>query len=59
MTTKTTSPEKPVAIVCAECGRELECCAFCEREDCSAASCYSCLVVALRQSTKLLHLHGG
>jgi hypothetical protein len=53
------SPENAVAIVCSECGRELECCAFCDREDCSAACCYSCLVVALGESSKSLHRHGG
>jgi len=55
----TTNPENAVAIACAHCGRDLECCAFCERDDCSIASCYSCLVVALGQSSKLLHRHGG
>jgi hypothetical protein len=55
----TTSPDEAAAIVCRECGRGLECCAFCEREGCSAASCYSCLVVALGESAKPLHPHGG
>jgi hypothetical protein len=47
------------AIKCAECGRDLECCAFCDREDCPAASCYSCLVAALHEYLKQPHRHGG
>jgi hypothetical protein len=53
------SPEKTAVITCAECGRDLECCAFCDREDCTVASCYACLVTALHESVKQPHRHGG
>jgi hypothetical protein len=53
------SPESTTMLVCSECGRELECCAFCDREDCSSPSCYACLLVALHESLKQPHRHGG
>jgi hypothetical protein len=44
---------------CSHCGRSLECCGFCEREDCGHAVCTSCMRVELRQALPVLHPHGG
>ena len=56
---RTDSGDTTTAMVCAECARPLETCAFCDRTECGSASCYACLVVALHQSLKQPHAHGG
>lgn len=47
------------AIVCAECGRGIDCCAVCEADDCDDCICYRCLIVALGHSKAHPHDHGG
>ena len=56
---RTDSGDTTTAMVCTECARSLETCAFCDRTECGSASCYACLVVALHQSLKQPHAHGG
>ena len=47
------------ALACADCGKAIDCCEFCDRPDCPAAVCYRCVSVALGQATRDLHDHGG
>ena len=42
--------ESQGALVCTRCGASVECCAFCEREDCNHAICNRCMRLGLRQS---------
>jgi hypothetical protein len=44
---------------CTRCGASLECCAFCERDNCDKTICLRCLRTELRQSLVHPHLHGG
>jgi hypothetical protein len=46
-------------LACTKCGCDIDYCSFCDREECSAACCYGCMVVDLRQSTPAIHAHGG
>jgi hypothetical protein len=58
--TKTSEAATKDRLVCAGCHRELECCSFCgEDEGCPEPSCYPCMAVAIGQSSKRLHPHGG
>jgi hypothetical protein len=38
------------SLVCTRCGASVECCAFCERENCNHAICNRCMRLGLRQS---------
>jgi hypothetical protein len=51
--------EPTETLVCLECRAEVECCAFCERDDCSETICYKCLRIALGQALAQPHVHGG
>lgn len=44
---------------CTSCGRSIEVCYLCEREDCPDAACYRCVVVELREYVPQPHGHGG
>jgi hypothetical protein len=46
-------------IVCRDCDCAIDCCQFCDKEDCEKAVCYRCMIVALGQSIPDLHPHGG
>lgn len=46
-------------LICSDCRRGIEWCAFCDGQECAAGVCYGCLVVALRQPTPMPHTHGG
>jgi hypothetical protein len=48
-----------VGLVCQGCNTAIEWCSFCDRTDCGAAVCYSCVVVDLRESIPQPHAHGG
>jgi hypothetical protein len=48
-----------VLLVCTKCECDIDYCSFCDAEDCSAACCYGCMVMDLRQSTPAIHSHGG
>lgn len=47
------------SLVCRTCQREIECCYFCEAEDCPEACCYRCMVVELGEFLPQPHEHGG
>lgn len=55
MSTSTTTDRR----ACVVCGREVEVCACCEKEDCAQAICYPDLAVRVGQSIRVLHTHGG
>lgn len=42
------------AIVCVHCGREIECCAFCEAEHSDDCVCYRCLIFDIGQAYSYL-----
>lgn len=42
--------QTPRSLVCTRCGASVECCAFCEREDCNQALCNRCTRLGLGQS---------
>lgn len=44
---------------CKQCEVAVECCAVCEREDCSDLMCYRCLRLALGLTLPQPHAHGG
>ena len=44
---------------CTGCGRELECCCFCDDPNCGVPICYPCLMIDLRQAMAQPHAHGG
>lgn len=44
---------------CRACGAPIECCEFCEGEDCPEAACYGCVIVALEETLPHPHVHGG
>ena len=44
---------------CIRCSVIVECCAFCEREDCTETFCYRCLRIEFRESLPQPHVHGG
>ena len=46
-------------LACLGCDRSIECCSFCDEEDCRVAICYRCVVLALGESAPSLHTHGG
>jgi hypothetical protein len=35
---------------CEDCDCEIECCEFCDAEDCAKAMCYGCVAVLLSHS---------
>lgn len=45
-------------IVCVACGREIECCAFCDEQSCVVAACHRCVGQELRQRVTDLHRAG-
>jgi hypothetical protein len=45
--------------VCSRCGTVVECCAFCEKEDCGVTICARCLRIHLGESLPHPHTHGG
>lgn len=47
------------ARACKECAADVDCCAVCERDDCSETICYRCLRKALGLSLPEPHVHGG
>ena len=49
----------PPVLRCEGCGRELDCCAFCDEEDCAKAVCNECLSLELGERTPRIHEHGG
>jgi hypothetical protein len=44
---------------CTECGRGIECCWYCEEDDCGVPICYRCLAEALGTYLVGPHEHGG
>lgn len=46
-------------LACCGCGRTIELCAFCERDECAVATCSVCLRLALGQAMTQPHAHGG
>ena len=44
---------------CKGCNREIEVCEFCEEPECSAAICYTCQNIELKQTLPHPHAHGG
>ncbi|HEX9376264.1 MAG TPA: hypothetical protein VGB19_08510 [Actinomycetota bacterium] len=44
---------------CVACGRAIECCAFCDEDDCGTATCDRCIRIELREALPVPHLHGG
>jgi hypothetical protein len=59
MSTNTTEAESKPGLVCSDCHCDIECCAFCEEEECGAAICFGCMVVDLGQTRAQPHDHGG
>jgi hypothetical protein len=55
----TTATEPAAQLICLECDRLLEACAFCDQEGCPSPSCYTCMAVDLHQALKQPHEHGG
>lgn len=52
-----TTPNVPVS--CSHCNRSIEICECCEEPGCETAVCYGCLYVAVGQTVKQPHDHGG
>ena len=50
---------EPQGLTCSDCGSAIECCQFCDDEDCSKALCFTCVIVATGQEMKQPHTHGG
>jgi hypothetical protein len=50
---------EPTPLTCSECRRGIDCCCFCDEEDCQVAVCYPCLMTALRLAVHQPHAHGG
>jgi hypothetical protein len=48
-----------VVLVCADCQKDLETCAACQRTDCPNGTCYACLVIELGLAHPHPHEHGG
>ncbi len=46
-------------LVCCLCDGWIECCEFCDGEDCPKAICYRCVIVAVGQEIPQIHPHGG
>lgn len=44
---------------CTHCTTLIECCAFCDRDDCPVIVCSRCLRIDLRQAVSEPHSHGG
>lgn len=44
---------------CTKCGRLIEVCAGCDEPRCPAAICNDCLRIAMGQSMRQPHAHGG
>lgn len=44
---------------CQICGAAIECCEFCDEEDCAKAVCYACVIVVLGEALPQPHVHGG
>jgi hypothetical protein len=51
--------EREETLICRGCQRAIEWCSFCDEDDCAAAVCFYCLVVALGESAPRVHTHGG
>lgn len=47
------------ALACTTCDDPVECCAFCDEEECDRPICYGCLNEALGQAVAQPHGHGG
>ncbi len=47
------------AIACVGCGREIDCCAFCDEDACEAAICYRCLLYELDEARPVLPREAG
>jgi hypothetical protein len=52
-------PMERTVLSCTNCGREIECCEFCDETDCGAELCYRCVNVALGQAMPQPHQDGG
>ena len=50
--------ERP-RVVCVECDHEIECCEFCDSEECKKPVCFECLRAALGETMSHPHRHGG
>jgi hypothetical protein len=37
-------------LACKGCGREVECCAFCDSEECGETICYRCVLYELDEA---------
>jgi hypothetical protein len=46
-------------LVCRDCGAQIECCEFCERDACPEGLCYGCVIVTIGQEIPQPHAHGG
>jgi hypothetical protein len=55
----TLTEENRQAPTCRGCGVAVECCAFCEQDDCTETICYRCLRTQFRESLPQPHIHGG
>jgi hypothetical protein len=56
---KTERPSDRPPLTCRGCGASLVVCECCERDDCSAACCYKCMIYDLKEAMHPLHEHGG
>lgn len=54
-----TPAEDATLLKCAGCGTEIERCHFCDETGCRSASCYVCVALALRETLRHPHAHGG
>jgi hypothetical protein len=55
----TPAAEGSPTATCGRCGRAIDGCAFCQKEDCRDLLCYRCVRLALRQQVVEPHAHGG
>ena len=46
-------------LACCDCGRTIDLCAFCDRDECAVASCHVCIRLALGEALAHPHAHGG
>ncbi|MGH2662803.1 MAG: hypothetical protein ACRDH8_08330 [Actinomycetota bacterium] len=51
--------EPQTRIICSGCDREVEECAFCERDDCGTPICFRCMLFELKEDLPTPHDHGG
>ena len=56
---RTTEVETKQRLACCECEDMIDCCEFCDGEECPKAICYGCAIVKVAQEIPQLHTHGG